>query len=150
MDIDLDFSFAPSGTVYGSRAVMLDPATANACYLGGYNALCVGVTPQHSEFAPGSIGNTTFPMVLAQVGDNSKVPVYGPMRNCLWDVDPDFGGQIRPGDLLICSNSGYARKASPFGPWNQWVLAISRSFANSGQSCNVKLLSPFAWMPTGS
>lgn len=150
MDIDLDYSLAPSGTIYPARAVMLDPATANACYLGGYNAMCVGVTPQQSEFAPGLVGNNTYPYVLAQTGDNSKVPVYGTLRNVLWDVDPDFGGQIKPNDLMICSNSGYARKASPFGPWNQWVLAISRSFASSGQSCNCKIIGPFPWMPTGS
>lgn len=149
MDEDLDFTFAPSGTIYGSRAVMLDPAVANACYLGSYNAFCVGVTQQASENAPGLIGNTTFPMILAQVGDGSLVSVYGPGRNVLWDVDPSFGGQVRPNDLLICSNSGYARKASPFGPWNQWVLAVSRSFANSGQSCNCKIII-FPWMPTGS
>lgn len=149
-DIDLDYNLAPSGTIYCSRAVMLDPATANACFLGAYNAACVGVTPQQTEFAPGLTGNTTTPMVLAQAGDNSNVPVYGPGRNVLWDVDPNYGGQIRPGDLLICSNSGYARRASPFGPWNQWVLAISRSFANSGYSCNCKIIGPFPWMPTGS
>lgn len=150
MDEDLDFTFAPSGTIYGSRAVMLDPSTADACFLGGYNAACVGVTPQQSEFAIGLTGNTSPPFVLAQTGDNSIVPVYGPGRRCLWDVDPSFGGQIRPGDLLICSNSGYARKASPFGPWNQWVLAYSTGFANSGQSCNVKIVGPYPWMPTGS
>ena len=149
MDIDLDFTFDPSGTIYGSRAVMIDPATAESCYLGAYNAMCVGVTPQQSEFAPGMIGNTTFPMVLAEVGNNTKVPVYGPGRRCLWDVDPDFGGQVRPGDLLISSNSGYARRASPFGPYNQWVLAIATNFANSGQSVNCKIVI-FPWMPTGS
>lgn len=150
MDNDFDFTFAPSGTIYGSRAVKLDPATADACYLGSVNSVCVGVTPQQSEYAPGMIGNTTFPMVLAQPGDNSIVPVYGPGRNVLWDVDPGFGGQLKPGDLMICGNSGYATKASPFGPWNQWVLAISRSFANSGQSCNCKIVGPWPWMPTGS
>ena len=149
MDIDLDFSFAPSGTIYGARAIKLDTATAGQCYLGSANSMCVGITPQQSEYAPGMIGNTTTPMILAQVGDNSKVPVYGPGRRCLIDVDPDFGGQLKPGDLVISSTSGYAKKASPFGPWNQWVIGIALSFANSGQSLNVKVVI-FPWSPTGS
>lgn len=154
MDIDLDFSFTPSGTIYGARAVKLDPVTQGGCYLGSRNSMCVGITPQQSEAAPGAAvvavsGITAPPFILAQAGDNSKVPVYGPGRRCLWDVDPDFGGQVRPGDLLECSNSGYARQAQPTGPWNRWIVAIALSFANSGQSCNVKVVI-FPWNPTGS
>lgn len=149
MDIDLDFSFAPSGVVYGARAIKLDPATEGACFLGSLNSLCVGITPQQSEFAPGMIGNSTFPYILAQPGDNSNVPVYGPGRRCLIDIDPAFGGQIKPGDLIVSSNSGYGTKATPTGPWNQWVIGIALSFANGGQSCNVKVLI-FPWAPTGS
>lgn len=149
MDTDLDFTFAPSETIYGARAIMLDPATQGNCYLGGYNALCIGITPQQSEFAPGLTGNNSYPYVLAQVGDNSKVPVYGTGRKCLWDVDPAYTGQIKPNDLCVSSNSGYLRKASPFGPWNQWILARALSFAGSGQSCNVKI-EIYPWSPTGS
>lgn len=149
MDEDLDFSFSPSGTIYAARAIKLDTVTQGGCYLGSANAMCVGITPQQSEFAPGLTGNTTTPLVLAQTGDNSKVPVYGPMRRCLIDVDPDFGGQLKPGDLVISSNSGYAKKASPFGPWNQWIIGIALSYANSGQSLNVKVVI-FPWSPTGS
>lgn len=149
MDEDLDFTFAPSGTIYGARAIKLDPATQGACFLGSRNAMCVGITPQQSEQAPGLIGNTTFPMPLAAVGDNSIVPVYGPGRRCLIDIDPNFGGQIKPNDLIISSDSGYGTKASPLGPWNQWIIGISLSFANSGQSCNVKVVI-FPWSPTGS
>lgn len=154
MDDDFDFSFAPSGTIYGARAIKLDTATQGGCYLGSANSMCVGVTPQQSEWAPGGVptsvtGFSAPPFILAQTGDNSKVPVYGPMRRCLIDVDPDFGGQIKPGDLVISSNSGYAKKASPFGPWNQWVIGIALSFANSSQSLNIKVVI-FPWSPTGS
>ena len=149
MDIDLDFTFAPSGTIYGARAIKLDPVTQGGCYLGSQNSLCVGITPQQSEFAPGIAGNTTPPFILAKAGDNSKVPVYGEGRRCVIDVDPDFGGQIKPGDLVISGNSGYAIKATPTGAWNQWVIGIALSYANSGQSLNVKVV-VFPWMPTGS
>ncbi len=160
MDIDLDFSFAPSEIIYAARAIKLDTVTQGACYLGSLNSLCVGITPQQSDLAPGQIGNNAYPYVLAVPQSNSaypfapggtgtEVPVYGPGRNCLWDVDPAFGGQIKPGDLCISSNSGYLTKAVPTGAWNQWVLAIARSFANANQSCNVKIVI-FPWMPTGS
>lgn len=160
MDIDLDYTFAPSEIIYGSRAIKLDTVNEGNCYLGSLNSLCIGVTPQQSELAPGQLGNNTTPFVLAVPPGNAAypfvpggsgplVPVYGPGRRCLWDVDPSFGGQIKPGDLCISSNSGYLTKATPSGPWNQWVLAISTSFANSGQSCNVKIVI-FPWMPTGS
>lgn len=149
MDTDLDFTFSPSGTIYGARAIKLDTVTQGGCFLGSKNSMCVGITPQQSEQAPGLIGNTTFPMVLAQAGDNSIVPVYGPGRRCLIDIDPNFGGQIKPNDLVISGDSGYGTKASPLGPWNQWIIGISLSFANSGQSCNVKVVI-FPWSPTGS
>jgi hypothetical protein len=149
MDIDLDFTFAPSGTIYGARAIKLDIVTQGGCYLGSYNSMCVGITPQQSQQAPGLVGNTTPPLVLADTTNGGNVPVYGPGRRCLIDVDPDYGGRIRPGDLIISSNSGYARRASPFGPWNQWIIGIALSFANSGQSLNVKVVI-FPWSPTGS
>ena len=157
MDIDLDFSLAPSGTIYAARAIKLDPANEGYCYLGSRNAPCIGITPQQSEYAPGMIGNTSTPFILAQPassdglasGSEAKVPVYGPGRRCLIDIDPNFGGQIKPGDLVISSDSGYGTKASPFGPWNQWVIGIALTVANSGQSCNVKVVI-FPWSPTGS
>ena len=156
MDIDLDFSFAPSGTVYGARAIMLDPTTQGACLLGTNNARCIGVTPQQSEFAPGMIGNTSTPFALAEVapaglasGSQPNVPVYGPGRRCLIDIDPAFGGQIKPNDLIVSSTLGYGTKATPTGPWNQWIIGIALSFANGGQSCNVKVVI-FPWSPTGS
>lgn len=149
MDIDLDFTFSPSGTIYGARAVKLDPAVVGGCFLGSANSLCVGVTPQQSEFAPGIAGNTTPPFVLAQPGDNSNVPVYGPGRRCLIDIDPAFGGQVRPGDLVECSNSGYGTRASPTGAFNRWIIGIALSFASAGQSCNIKVVI-FPWAPTGS
>lgn len=159
MDIDLDYTFAPSGTIYGSRAIKLNTAVQGGCYLGSLNAMCVGITPQQSEYAPGQIGNNTPPFVLAQPpssdvyapagGVTSEVPVYGPGRRCLIDIDPDFGGQIAPGDLIISSNNGYGTKATPTGAYNQWVIGISLAFANGGQSCNVKVVI-FPWMPTGS
>lgn len=157
MDEDFDFTFAPSGVVYGSRAIMLDTVTQGGCYLGGLNAPCIGITPQQSEYAPGMIGNNATPFPLAAPpasdvytpGSVSTVPVYGAGRRCLIDIDPAFGGQIKPGDLVISSNSGYGTKATPTGAWNQWVIGIALSFANSGQSCNVKV-TIFPWMPTGS
>ncbi len=157
MDIDLDFTFAPSGTIYGARAIKLDPVTQGGCYLGSLNAMCVGITPQQSEVAPGMIGNSTFPYPLADVpanlpftpGSVTEVPVYGPGRRCLIDIDPAFGGQIAPNDLIISSNTGYGTKATPTGPWNQWIIGIALSFASAGQSCNVKVVI-FPWSPTGS
>jgi hypothetical protein len=149
MDIDLDFSFSPSETIYGARAVKLDTVTQGGCYLGSKNAPCIGITPQQSEYAPGIAGNTAPPFILAQTGDNSKVSVYGEGRRCLWDVDPNFGGQVKPGDLLISWDSGYARPATATGAWNQWILAFALSFANGGQSVNAKI-TIFPWMPTGS
>lgn len=149
MDSDFDFSFAPSETIYGARAVRLDPVNIKQCYLGTLNSMCVGLTPQQSEFAPGLTGNSTTPYILAQVGDNSNVPAYGPGRKGLIDVDPNWVGQIVPNDLIISSNSGYARRASPLGPWNQWIVGISLAIANPGQSCN-ELVVIFPWSPTGS
>ena len=156
MDLDLDFNLAPSGTIYGARAIKLDPATQGACYLGSLNSLCIGVTPQQSSQTPGMIGNTSTPFPLAEAsptgfasGSVQLVPVYGEGRKCLIDIDPNFGGQIRPGDLVISGNSGYGTKATPTGPWNQWVIGIALSFANSGQSCNITV-KIFPWMPTGS
>lgn len=164
MDIDLDFTFSPSGTIYGARAVKLDPTVgasgtvSGGCFLGSRNSMCVGITPQQSMNAPGLIGNNTPPYILAQPqsadpyapgGSGSLVSVYGPGRRCLIDVDPAFGGRIAPNDLVISGDSGYATKASPFGPWNQWIIGISLSFANGGQSLNVKCWI-FPWSPTGS
>lgn len=154
MDIDLDYTFNPSGTIYGSRAIKLDTVTQGGCYLGSRNSMCVGVTPQQTEWAVGGApvsvsGITAPPFILAQTDNNSKVPVYGPGRKCLIDIDPDFGGQIKPGDLVISSNSGYGTKATPTGAWNQWIIGIALSFANSGQSCNIRV-TIFPWMPTGS
>lgn len=154
MDEDFDYTFWPSGDIYGARAVKLDTANQKQCYLGSANSPCVGITPQQSAQAPGTYGQTTGPILLASATSTSSaynfsVPVYGINRKCLWDVDPNFGGQIKPGDFGISSDSGFMKKASPFGPWNQWVVAISLSFANSGQSCNV-VVDPFPWMPTGS
>lgn len=149
MDEDLDFSFNPSETVYPRRAIRLDPVNEGSCYQGQLNSQCIGISDSHSEFAPGMIGNQTYPYILAQVGDGSTVAVQGPMRNCLWDVDPAFAGQIRPGSLLISGNSGYCTLASPFGSFNQWILGIARSFATGGQACNTKVVI-FPWLPTGS
>lgn len=160
MDLDLDFSLAPSGTIYGARAIKLDTANEGKCYLGSRNSMCIGVTPQQSEQAPGMIGNTSTPFPLAEPADTgfmdgfaagsvTTVPVYGEGRKCLIDIDPNFGGQIKPGDLVISSDSGYGRKATPSGPWNQWVVGIALTFANSGQSCNITV-KIFPWMPTGS
>lgn len=153
-DQDFDFTFNPSETIYATRAIKLDPATQGNCKLGSVNSMCIGVTPQQSEFAPGAgpmtiSGVTTPPFILAQVGDNSRVPVYGEGRRCLCDVDPDFGGQLKPGDLIKSSNLGYATKASPLGPWNQWIFMIALSFANSAQTVNGKI-TIFPWSPTGS
>lgn len=157
MDEDLDFSLTPSGTIYPTRAVRLDPATQDGCYMGNLNSMCVGITPQQSEVAPGMIGYNTPPFVLAEPagtapfvpGSVPRVSVYGPGRRCLLDIDPNFGGQIAPNDLLISGNGGLGTKASPTGPWNQWIIGIALSFANGGQSCNVKVVI-FPWMPTGS
>lgn len=159
MDIDLDFTLNASGVVYGSRAIKLDPTTEGAALLGSANAPCIGVTPQQSENPPGQIGNQSFPFILAQPQSSdslvpggqggSNFPVYGPGRRCLIDIDPAFGGQIKPGDLIVCGVSGYGTKASPFGPWNQWVIGIALTFANQGQSCLIKVVI-FPWSPTGS
>ncbi len=160
MDEDLDFTFSPSGIVYGSRAIKLDTVTQGGCYLGSLNSMCVGVTPQQSEVAPGMIGNNATPFVLAVPQSDSSypfapggsgplVPVYGPMRRALLDIDPAFAGQIKPGDLVVSSNSGYGTKATPTGAWNQWIIGIALSFANGSQSCNIKIVI-FPWSPTGS
>lgn len=160
MDLDFDYTFAPSETIYGARAVKLDTVNEGNCYLGSVNSMCVGITPQQSMLAPGMIGNATTPYILATPQDNASypfvpggtgttVPVYGPGRRCLIDIDPSFGGQIKPGDLVISGPSGYGTKATPTGAWNQWVIGIATTFANSGQSCNVKVVI-FPWMPTGS
>jgi hypothetical protein len=157
MDEDLDFNFAASGTIYGARAVMLDRTTQGACLLGTNNAMCVGVTPQQSSQAPGMIGNVSTPFPLAESGtptgfasgSTTNVPVYGPARRCLIDVDPAMGGQIRPGDLIISSTLGYATRAGLGGPWNQWIIGIALSFASAGQSLNIKVWI-FPWQPTGS
>src|SRR5579863_6689763 len=151
IDNDFDFSFSPSGICYPARTVMLDSTTVKACFMGGQNAMCVGVTPQQSEFAAGMIGNNSFPYILAQPnepnlppGSQSRVPAYGPGRKTLLDIDPAYAGQIKPNDLVISSNSGYGTKASPFGPWNQWIIGIALAFANGGQSCNI-LVWIFPW-----
>jgi len=159
MDQDFDFSFSATGIVYGSRAIQLDRATQGGAFPGNANAMCVGVTPQQSELAPGQIGNNSTPFILAQPaatdvfapgGQGGQIfPVYGAGRRCLLDIDPAFGGQIKPGDLVVCSTSGYGTKASPYGPWNQWIIGIALSFANGGQSCNIKV-TIFSWSPTGS
>ena len=157
MDLDLDFNLAPSGDIYGARAIKLDPATEGNCYMGSLNSLCIGVTPQQSAQAPGMIGNASPPFLLGSAapitgfasGSFQNIPVYGEGRKCLIDIDPAFGGQIKPGDLIICGNSGYGTKATPTGPWNQWIIGIALSFANSGQSCNITV-KIFPWMPTGS
>lgn len=160
MDEDLDFTFSPSGVIFGSRAIRLDPNVQGGCFLGSRNSMCVGVTPQQSMNAPGLIGNNDPPFPLAQPtsdsaypyapgGSGPLVPVYGPNRRCLIDVDPNFGGQIRPGDLVISSDSGFATRASPFGPWNQWIIGIALSFASARQSLNLKV-QIFPWSPTGS
>jgi hypothetical protein len=158
MDQDFDFTFAPSGTIYCSRAIKLDTTTQGACFLGSLNSPCIGITPQQTEVAPGMIGNQSPPFILAQPGSTdsyvpgglgSLVPVYGEGRRCLIDIDPNFGGQIKPGDLIVSSNSGYGTRATQSGAWNQWVIGIALSVANSGQSCNVKV-TIFPWLPTGS
>lgn len=155
MDLDLDFSFAPSETIYGARAIRLDTVNQGKCYHGQKNSMCVGVTPQQSLTAPGSSiiavsGVTSPPFILAQTADPvANVPVYGPGRRCLIDIDPDFGGQIKPGDLIESSNSGYGTKAEPTGAYNRWIIGIALAFANSGQSCNIKVVI-FPWAPTGS
>lgn len=146
MDIDLDHSFAPSETIYGARAVRLDPVTQGGCYLGTANARCIGITPQQSEYAPGLAGTSGPPFVLAQTGDNSKVPVYGIGRCCLWDYDPAAGSAVAPNDLLISGAAGVAVKAATTGTTVQWVLGIALSHAVAGQSINVKVVL-FPWRP---
>lgn len=157
MDDDFDFTFTPSGTIYGARAIMLDTATQGNCYLGSLNARCIGITPQGTEYAPGMIGNQTAPLPLAQpassdqfaAGSQSRVPVYGPGRKCLIEIDTAFAGQIKPNDLIRSSNSGFGTLASPTGSWNQWIIGRALSFANGSQTCNV-LVEIFPWLPTGS
>ena len=156
MDNDFDWNLSPSGTIYPARAIKLDPSTQDGCFVGTNNAMCIGVTPQQSEQTPGMIGITT-PFVLAEInpptgfasGSTTLVPVYGPGRNALIDIDPAFAGQIRPNDLIVSSTLGYGTKATPTGPWNQWIIGIARSIANGGQSCNIKIVI-FPWAPTGS
>lgn len=157
MDEDFDFSLAPSEVIYPCRVIRLDPANQDQCYQGNYNGMGIGVSAQQSANAPGQIGvSAPYPLATPAAsltgfltGSSQNVPVYGEGRKCLIDVDPNFGGQIKPNDLVISSNSGYARKASPFGPWNQWVIGIALSFANSGQSLNL-CVKIFPWQPTGS
>lgn len=160
MDLDIDISLKPSEIIYACRAIMLDTVTQGNCYLGSLNARCVGISAQQSEDAPGAIGNNSFPFPLAiPTGDSSypyapggqgpEVPVYGPGRKCLIDIDPSFGGQIKPNDLIRSSNSGYGTLASPTGSFNQWIIGLALSFASSGQSCNVRV-ELFPWLPTGS
>lgn len=160
MDEDLDYSFAPSEIIYACRAIKLDTVTQGNCYLGSANARCVGITAQQSAEAPGMMFNNTYPYALAIPQSNAnypvspggigmEAPVYGPGRRCLIDIDPSFGGQIKPNDLIKSSDSGYGTLASPTGAWNQWIIGIALSFANSGQSCNVKVVI-FPWLPTGS
>ena len=152
MDIDLDYSLNPGEIIYGARAVRLDPTTQDNCLLGQQNSRCIGITPQQSSYAPGMIGNSSYPYPLADPNSatgNQKVPVYGPGRKCLYDIDPNFGGQVRPNDLLISWDSGLGRPATPTGSWNQWIIAVALSFANGAQSCNVRVVM-FPWIPTGS
>ncbi len=156
MDSDFDFTFGPSETIYPRRAVRIDPLGVNEgqCYLGQLNSRCIGVTPDQTEFAPGGaptgvVGITAPPFILAQVGDNSQVPVYGEGRRCLIDIDPAFAGQVAPNDLIVSSNSGYGTKATPTGPWNQWIIMVALTVANGGQACLGKV-TLFPWSPTGS
>lgn len=157
MDLDLDFSLAPSETIYPQRCIKLDPANAGKCYLGSKNAMCVGVSIPGSEVAPGAIGNGTPPYVLAESGTPSgfaagsaaNVAVFGEGRKCLIDVDPNFGGQIKPNDLIISSDAGTATPAATTGSWNQWVVGIALTFASAGQQVFVTV-KIFPWLPTGS
>ena len=173
MDEDLDFTFSPSGIIYSARTIRIDPGVGNqfsipgnppsapsgGCFMGSKNSMCVGVAPQGSENPPGLIGNTA-PFVFAEPwngagysytpgGSGPVVAVYGPGRRCLMHVDPAFAGRIAPNDLLISSDMGYVTKASPFGPWNQWIIGIALSFANADQYVNAKVWI-FPWSPTGS
>jgi len=160
MDLDLDFNLLPSEIIYGARAIQLDPANQGYCYQGTLNGRCVGVSIQGTGTAPGAIGSTP-PLPLAIPSSNAAYPyvpggitnmqvaVYGPNRNCLIEIDPSFAGQIKPGDLIRSSNSGYGTLASPTGAYNQWIIGIARTFANGGQCCNIKV-SVFPWLPTGS
>jgi hypothetical protein len=173
MDEDLDFMFTPSQIIYGCRAIRIDPSVgagnlvqggsstpSGGCFLGNLNGMCVGVSAQQSEYAPGLIGTSGPPFPLGQPqtdstypyapgGSGALIPVYGPNRRCLIDVDPAFGGRIAPNTLIISSNSGYAIPASPYGSYNQWIIGIALSFASAGQSLNLKV-QVFPWLPTGS
>ena len=157
MDEDLDFSFSPSGVIYPARAIRLDTVTQGGCYVGTANAMCVGVTPQQSENAPGLIGNNTYPYVLAAPpgsdvyppGSPSRVAVYGPMRRALIDIDPAYVGTIAPNTLVISSTNGYGTAANLSSGSNQWIIGISLSFATAGQSCNIKIVI-FPYLPTGT
>ena len=149
MDSDFDFSFAPSETIYGARAIKLNTAVQKGCYLGSRNSPCIGISVPGTEYAPGMLGYTTGPLAVATVGGSPEVAVYGEGRRCLWEVDSGYAGQVHPGDLLVSYDSGTARPATPTGPWNQWVLAISLSFASGGYCADVKV-TIFPWAPTGS
>lgn len=151
MDSDFDGSLAPSETIYACRAIRLDPANEFAGYLGQRNSMCVGISPQASQDAPGLINNNSYPYVLAGTGTNDakQFSYYGEGRKCLWDVDSDFGGQIRPNTLLVSYDLGLCRPAATTGSYNQWIVAIALTFASGGQSCNV-LVKIFPWLPTGS
>jgi hypothetical protein len=159
MDSDFDFTFNASGVIYPARAIKLDPTTEGGAFVGSKNAPCIGISPQQSEYPPGMIGNQSFPYILAQPQSSDSIvpggqggtefPVYGEGRRCLIDIDPNFGGQIKPGDFIISSDTGFGTKASPFGPWNQWVIGQALTFANGSQSCFIKV-TLFPWSPTGS
>lgn len=149
MDSDFDFSFAPSETLFGARAIKLDTGNEGKCYLGSRNSPCIGISVPGTDFAPGMIGNTVGPLPLATTTDGTNACVFGIGRRCLWEVDPNFAGQVHPGDLLISWDSGYARPATPTGAWNQWVLAMALSFTSGNYCANVKIM-VFPWAPTGS
>ena len=145
MDEDLDYTFNPSATIYPARAIMLDTVNQGGCYLGTTGALCVGITPQQSDYAPGLVGNNSYPYILATPGDNSKVPVYGPMRRCLIDIDPSFGGTVAPGTLIMASTSTGGNLVGTGTPYvaasgTYYIIGIALSFATAGQSCNVKCI----------
>lgn len=153
MDLDLDYNGVAGNTLYGARAVQLSFLANETFLLGNLNAMCVGICPQGSAYPPGGVpiataGISTPPFIFRTVG--MATGVYGQGRKCLWDVDDTWAGQVRPNDLLISGNGGLCRRASPFGPWNQWILAIALSFANPGFSANVRIIGPWAWSPTGS
>jgi hypothetical protein len=153
MDLDLDYDGNAGGTLYGARAIMLDPTTNSQFLQGTLNAMCVGITPQESLYPPGGVtiataGISTPPFIYRTIG--KPAGAYGQGRKCIWDVDDTWAGIVRPNDLLICGNGGLCRRASPFGPWNQWILAIALSFASPGFGANVRIIGPWAWSPTGS